>query len=451
MNPLVLPTSAVGHSLFDIRYSGSKMTKMIPEKTITRVLKKIDPDELIALTSDLVRINSVWDPAAGTSEAAVAEKIAAWAQAQGFHVDADEVALHRPNLIITWPTESKKRALLFEGHTDVVTPGDVSVWKYDPFGAEIVGRRMYGRGTNDTKGNLSAMLIAMKALKRSAVKLCGPLIGGVFCDEEDQMLGVMDFIKRGHADKITAAVICEPQDGMLCITQKGAIRASFLITGRMSHGAMPLSGLSCTPAIALLIDGLHQLEKEATTTFGQDDYLGWPSFTPTVIRSPASGPPQLNVMPREAKVLVDIRTIPSQSHEKIVSDLQTLAIKIEKQVHNNYREYDKLLNLQRQHDLRVQVEILTDRPCTLTDRNEPVVRAADWAIRSLTDKKPVYAGVPGATDGTFLWALKNIPIVTMGAGNRQVPHQIDEWVDLDQLIETAKVYALTALHYLFSG
>jgi succinyl-diaminopimelate desuccinylase len=277
------------------------------------------------------------------------------------------------------------------------------------------------------------------------------VIGGVLCDEEDQMLGVMDFIKRGHADKISAAVICEPQDGMICTTQKGAIRASCLITGRMSHGAMPLSGLNCAPAIVRLIDGLHRLEKQAATTFGQDEYLGWPSFTPTVIRSPASGPPQLNVMPREAKVLVDIRTIFNQSHEKIIDDLQALAAEIEKRVSDNYRKYDRLLNLRRRHDLRVQVEILTDRPCTLTDRSEPVVQAADWAVRSVTAKTPVYAGVPGATDGTFLWALKSIPIVIMGAGDRQVPHQIDEWVDLDQLVETAKVYALTALHYLFSG
>jgi succinyl-diaminopimelate desuccinylase len=179
------------------------MTKMIPEKAISKVLKNIDPGELITFTAELVRINSVWDPAAGTSEAAVAETIASWAQGKGFCVDMEEVAPHRPNVIISWPTESKKRTLLFEGHTDVVTPGDVSAWKYNPFAAEIVGRRMYGRGANDTKGNLAAMLIAMKALKRSAVELCGPVIGGVLCDEEDQMLGVMDFIKRGHADKVT--------------------------------------------------------------------------------------------------------------------------------------------------------------------------------------------------------------------------------------------------------
>ena len=422
---------------------------MIPSETIEKVLAEIDPDELINLTADLVRINSVWDPAAGTNEQAVAQRIADWARTHGFEVQVDQVAPNRPNIIISWPTGSQQRTLMFEGHTDVVTPGDVSTWKYDPFGAEIVGRRMYGRGANDTKGNLAAMLIAMKALKASAVELAGSVIGGVLCDEEDQMLGVMDFIQSGRADKITAAVICEPQDGMICTTQKGAIRASYQITGQMSHGAMPLSGLNCAPAIARLIDGLHELEKAAVSTVGFDEYLGWPSVTPTVIQTPVTGASQLNVMPREARMLVDVRTTPRQSHPKVIADLEALALKVENSVRDDYRKYDSLLHLQRDHDLSVRVDILTDRPCTYTERSEPVVKAADWATRWLSHTSPVYAGVPGATDGTFLRALKNIPIVTMGAGNRQVPHQIDEWVDLDQLIETAKVYALTALHYLY--
>jgi len=424
---------------------------MIPAEAIEKVLSRIDSDELIKLTAELVRINSVWDPAAGTSEQAVAEKVASWAQSQNFEVLIDQIAPNRPNVIVRGLGALEKRALMFEGHTDVVTPGDVSAWQYDPFGAEIVGRRMYGRGTSDTKGNLAAMLIAMKALKDSEVHLCGSLIGAVLCDEEDRMLGVRDFIKRGHADKITAAVICEPQNGKICTSQKGAIRAGYLITGRMSHGAMPLSGLNCAPAIARLIDGLHQLEKKEAAQVGCDPYLGWPSFTPTVIQAPAAGPPQLNVMPREARVLVDIRTTTRQSHLKIIEDLKSLAHDVKDHVLENYGKYDALLDWQRNHDLTVEVDILTDRPCTQTDPAEPIVKAADWATRLTTAKTPAHAGVPGATDGTFLWAVKNIPIVTMGAGDRQVPHQIDEWIDLDQLIETAKIYALTALHYLLGG
>jgi succinyl-diaminopimelate desuccinylase len=419
------------------------------QEAINEVMKFINPDELIELTADLVKINSVWDPVAGTSEQAAAELIFEWAKEQGFQTQIEEVAPGRPNVIITWSGGSGSRKLMFEGHTDVVTPGDESAWLYDPFGAEIVGRRMYGRGTNDTKGNLAAMLIAMTALKRSGIKLAGTIIGGVLCDEEDQMLGVRNFIEKEHADTVTGAVICEPQDGLICTTQKGALRAQFIIFGRMSHGAMPLSGLNTAPAVSYLINALHEFEYKAVKSQGRDEHLGWPSFTPTVIQAPATGAPQLNVMPGEARILVDIRTIPGQSHPEIARDLESLTVEIEQHIRQDYIDYDKLLKLDRDRDLRIEMKILTDRPCTLTDREDPVVLAADWATRTQTGAVPTYAGVPGATDGTFLWALKNIPIVTMGAGDRQVPHQVDEWVDLDQLVETANIYALTALHYLW--
>ena len=223
---------------------------MIPEDIIDKVLDAVDSDELISLTKDLVKINYFWDPVYGTSEQVASEHVARWADRQGFEVQLEEVVAARPNVIFTWTADHGQRTLMFEGHTDVVTPGDLSAWRYDPFGAEVVGRRMYGRGTNDTKGNLAAMLTAMAALKRSGVKLSGTIIGGVLCDEEDQMLGVRNFIERGHADTITGAIICEPQDGLICTTQKGALRAQFTIRGRMSHGAMPLSGLNTAPAEA---------------------------------------------------------------------------------------------------------------------------------------------------------------------------------------------------------
>jgi len=421
---------------------------MISPESVRRVLGALDPDELIRLTADLVRINSVWDPEAGTSEQAVAESVARWADKEGFEVSFEDVAPGRPNVVIRSRFGAGSRTLMFEGHTDVVTPGDLSDWNYDPFGAQIVGRRMYGRGTNDTKGNLAAMLVAMKALKHSGIALSGSAVGGVLCDEEDQMLGVRHFIDRGHADAVTAAVICEPQGGLICLSQKGAIRARYTIVGRMSHGAMPLSGLNTAIAVARLIDGLHRIEYGAVTALGRNPLLGWPSFTPTVIRAPASGAPQLNVMPGKAEILVDVRTVTGQNHDDVRKEMSALARRVENEVSSHYESYDARLGLERSRAMKVEVAFLTDRPCTYTDQQEPIVKSAAWATREIWKREPVFGGVPGATDGTFLWAWKGIPIVTMGAGNRQVPHQVDEWVDLDQLIETAKIYALTALRYL---
>ena len=292
------------------------------------------------------------------------------------------------------------------------------------------------------------MLLAMTALKRSGIGLNGRIIGGVLCDEEDQMQGVQAFIAKGYADTVTGAIICEPQDGFLCTAQKGAVRARYAITGKMAHGAMPLSGLSTAPAISRMIDALHRMEADTVKTLGKDPLLGWPSITPTVIQAPPTGAPQLNVLPGRADMLVDIRTVPAQSHPQIIDRLRQAAESVQEQVRGQYAAYDRLLGIPSRTGITVEMEILTDRPCTLTDRKDPVVRAADWASAYVTQKKPEYAGVLGSTDGTYLWALKHIPIVTMGAGDRLVPHQIDEWVNLDQLLETAQIYALTALHYL---
>ena len=106
---------------------------MIPEAVIEKVLNQIDPETVIDLTARLVRCNSVWDPQAGTSEAEAAELAARWARDRGFDVAVETVAPDRPNVIIRWTAGPGPRTLMFEGHTDVVTPGDLARWQYDPF------------------------------------------------------------------------------------------------------------------------------------------------------------------------------------------------------------------------------------------------------------------------------------------------------------------------------
>ena len=94
------------------------------------------------------------------------------------------------------------------------------------------------------------------------------------------------------------------------------------------------------------------------------------------------------------------------------------------------------------------MEVLDDRPWTETSKDEPVVKAIAKAYTDIMNNEPIYNGVPGATDGTFIQCRKNIPVIVKGAGNREVPHQVDEWCEIDDIIETSKMYALTALYYL---
>jgi len=81
-------------------------------------------------------------------------------------------------------------------------------------------------------------------------------------------------------------------------------------------------------------------------------------------------------------------------------------------------------------------------------KDEPIVLAAAGAYRDVACREPVYNGVPGATDGTFLSAWKGIPCLVNGPGPRHIPHQADEYVEVGQLLEAARVYALTAFRFL---
>jgi hypothetical protein len=102
------------------------------------------------------------------------------------------------------------------------------------------------------------------------------------------------------------------------------------------------------------------------------------------------------------------------------------------------------LGIERHGKLDVGVKFLPTAPVPARMRAIRLSAPPAGPVTGSQVREPELAGVPGATDGTFLWALKDIPIVTMGAGDRHVPHQVDEWVDLKQLADTARIYALTA-------
>ena len=396
------------------------------------VWERIDRAELIRFTRDLVRIPSVFCP--GTpegNEARAAQYVADYLEGNGFDARMEEVAPGRPNVWALWSGDRHGKTLLFEGHTDVVTEGRAEEWKYPPFGAELVGSRIYGRGSCDTKGNLAAAVMAVKAIKDSGVRFAGRLLLCHPVDEEGMMLGIKHFIRQGHAEGVDGAVICEPEENQLCVAQKGAMRVEVTVRGKMAHGAMPLSGVNPVTRAARFVVAVEELEREEISRHGEDEFLGYPSITPTILLGPECGEPQINVIPASAYVALDIRTVPAQSHREIVARLE-----------------ECLAGLAAEDpDFEADLEVIEERLPTETDTNDPLVQAMTAAYTQLVGEPPRYNGVPGATDGTFLHAWANLPIVTTGAGGRTVPHHKDEWIDVDELFTTCRLYAATALYF----
>ena len=103
---------------------------------------------------------------------------------------------------------------------------------------------IHGRGACDTKGNLAAAVIAVCVIKDSNVPFPGRLTLCHPVDEEGMMSGIKAFVEGGHAARVDAALICEPEENQLCIKQKGTLRVGVTVRGRMAHGAMPASGMN---------------------------------------------------------------------------------------------------------------------------------------------------------------------------------------------------------------
>lgn len=399
---------------------------------MNQVISFVDEQEVVRLTQELVRIPSVFRPdQAGANEERVALFVAEYLRNMGLQVFYEEVVPGRPNVIAFYDSGRPGKTLLFEAHTDVVTEGDRDAWSYDPFGGTISGGRIYGRGSCDTKGNLAAAICAVKAIQRSKQSFTGKILLCIPCDEESMMIGIKDFIRRGWANNVDAAIICEPEENQLCITQKGAMRAILRTFGKMAHGAMPLTGINPNTRMARAIVALEELERKEMARLGEHPMLGWPSITPTILQAPVKGDAQINVVPDQCMTTLDIRTVPGQDHQELYKEISAILEGLSK-------EDDKF---------KATLEVIEERPWTLTGMKEEVVTAVASAYREITKKEPVYNGVPGATDGTFLHKA-GIPILTTGAGDRHIPHHADEYVTIDQLVESTQLFALSALTFL---
>ncbi|WP_027882953.1 M20 family metallopeptidase [Meiothermus rufus] len=383
----------------------------------------VDTDELIRLTQELVRIPSYFP---GPGEAPVVDFLEPYLRARGFATTVQEVAPGRPNLIAD--LGQGPGGLILEGHTDVVTHGNPDQWTVPPYEARIVEGKIYGRGACDMKGGLAAAIVAAQAVRQvlgephKTLRLCIP------CDEEGLMIGIKAFVRAGYAEGFAGAIICEPEENQVCLWQKGAMRVWVRFQGKMAHGAMPYAGANPIPSAARFTAELGKLQALLQAE-SVHPHLGKPWITPTVFQAGA-GEGQFNVIPDQVKVGVDIRTNPGQDHRAIEARLrQVLEESLEVGVH-------------------ATLEVFEDRPATQTSRETLLVQAVEQGLALLS--MPLrYGGVPGATDGTFLWAWAGLPIVTIGPGGRTIPHQADEYIEIEALVAAARLYAASSVFMLY--
>ena len=239
------------------------------------VLSAVDEDWLVDRLCRLVAVPSIGGTAA---ESDVQHLLAGWLEeldcaVDRWPIDLDDAAAAADapgqevarteawGVVGTVPAaEDGVPALILSGHTDVVPPGDRSLWPADPFVPRLADGAVHGRGACDMKAGVVAALGALAAIRSAGVRLVRPVAVHGVIGEEDGGLGAWATLQRGHRGDL--CVIPEPTARAVVTANAGALTFRLEVVGRAAHAAIRNQGVSAVELFADVHTGLRAFETE---------------------------------------------------------------------------------------------------------------------------------------------------------------------------------------------
>ncbi|MBM62521.1 MAG: hypothetical protein CL484_06180 [Acidobacteria bacterium] len=256
-------------------------------------------DTVLELLSDLVAIDSV-NPSlvpGGGGEAAIGERVALALRTAGLDVDIREVVPGRKNIVGVLEARQPGRSLMLCGHLDTVGVEGMA----NPFDPMVRDGRLYGRGAQDMKSGLAAMVDAASQLAAKGGLDSGQLVVAAVIDEEHSSLGADALVRQYDAD---AAVITEPTDLKMATCHQGFEWIEVETRGRAAHGSRPADGRDAIVFMGRVLDSLDRLSKELTQR-PKHRLLGTASLHASTI----AGGRELSVYPDRCRLSMERRTL----------------------------------------------------------------------------------------------------------------------------------------------
>jgi succinyl-diaminopimelate desuccinylase len=393
-------------------------------KTKEELYSLIDQNESIQFLQRLVQINSVNPPG---GEKVVAEVIQAFLQDSGLALELDDLGDERANILVQYSLDQRAAAgdkvLVYSGHLDTVPPGNIK-WKYGPFSGQKVEDRIYGRGTTDMKSGVAAMLLAMKYLQQTGVKLQGQLRFVGTAGEEVDGYGAKQVVKKGQVDDATAMVISEPSANQVFVAHKGALWLELTTYGKTAHGSMPEHGINAISAMNHFLSALESY----TFTYEPHPILGGPTLNVGTIQ----GGVKTNVVPDQCTTTLDIRSVPGQDHAQIADEIIQL-----------------LKNACEKTGAACEWRVMNDMASIATPKDDAFIQLAVQTAKEHFSRTLEPRGVNYYTDGSVYGPhLKHVPILIFGPGEPTLAHQPDEYVEIEKFMAAIQYFMVFAMAYL---
>ncbi len=418
------------------------------QRLSARILSK--KDDLIALTQDLIRIPTLNPPGENYREICgyLADRLAR----SGFEVQliraegtpGDSRKYPRWNVVARREATTSGECVHFNSHIDVVEIGQG--WTRDPFGGELDDGKIYGRGSCDMKGGLAASIIAAEAFVEEFQDFSGSIeISGTADEETGGYGGVAYLAEKKHFSHVDHVIIPEPlHKDRICLGHRGVWWAEIETHGEIAHGSMPFLG-DCAvrhmgavlsemektlfPALAkkhtempVVPDGAKNSTMNINSLHGgqaepEEGFTGLPSA----------------VVPDRARMIIDRRYLIEESEEEVRTEVTDILDMLTKE-RENFR-----------YDLH---EMWSVSP-TMTATDAPVVTSVEKAIREVLGKDAEHVVSPGTYDQKHIdriGKLKNC--IAYGPGLLELAHKPDEYVGVDDMLDSALVMGHTLIDLL---
>ena len=407
-----------------------------------RVLAAVDGlrDECVAFLAEITRIATVNPPGERYPECArrIGDRLRAFGYAVEYvHPRGDPSRL---NVFARLDGAAARPTLHFNGHFDVVPPGELDAWTHPPFGGEVADGKVWGRGTADQKAGIAASIYAVEAIRRSGVKLRGSVEQSATVDEESGgFAGVAELCGQGFiaAHRTDHVIITEPLDvDRVCIGHRGVYWFEVTALGATAHGSMPELGRNAADAMARFV---ARVDRELKPRLAARE-------TAVPVEPPAARHASINLNALHAGQPIGLEQTPMVPDVCVaIFDRRFLQ---EERSADVRAEIAALVDEQGREDpaIRWSVRDLMLVEPTATPADAPVARAVRDAVREVLGREAKVIASPGTYDQKHVVRRGGVTdCIAYGPGRLETAHRPDESVDVEDLVRAAKVMALATL------
>lgn len=364
---------------------------------------------LLTILGDLIRFKSVTPNDEGCQDYLIS-----YLQNIGFNC---QIINHDPVSNFFARIGNSSPLLVFAGHTDVVSAGEISQWHSNPFEMVQENDRLYGRGTADMKGSIAAMLSAAERFIANHPNFSGSLGFLITSGEEGEHydLGTPLVMKTLYSQGTTIdyCIVGEPScqerlGDMIKIGRRGSLNGQVVVTGKQGHVAYPHLALN---PIHLISPVLHQLSNQVWDN--GNDYFPPTSFQITSIEA---GGHASNIIPGKLSLNFNFRFSTEQTSDSLKSKVD---------------EIFKQLSLPYEINWRLSGNPFLTKQGLLVD-------CATASIKEQLGIIPEWSTTGGTSDGRFI-APYGIELIELGLVNATI-HQVNEHTSLTDLLSLEQLY-----------